>query len=309
MPELPEVETTRRDLLPNVSGRRIVEVWLAAGAPEPQAPLALDDFRTAVCGRRIETLERRGKYLIAPLDSGLRLVIHRRMTGNLVWRAVTDTQERSVMPREAEAENPTTDMSTGADLGNCISHLAAGVRFLRGAFGLDDGSVLLWDDQRRFGTWTLVEPNAPLLPALGPEPLDPCWTADHLATALARRGVGIKAALLDQATVAGLGNIYADEALHRAGIHPESPSRSLSPQGVVKLHDAVQSVLRKAIDLQGSSARNYVGGLGQRGTMQEAWQVYERGGQPCYGCGASIVKSRVAGRGTHVCPQCQPRIE
>jgi formamidopyrimidine-DNA glycosylase len=271
MPEMPEVETTRRDLESRITGRTIADVWVAEGSPQPQAPLTPEQFRDAVRGRTIERLDRRGKYLIAVLSGGLCLILHRRMTGNLVLR------------------------------GRDVPH----DRFLRGIITLDDGVELHWDDQRRFGTWVLTEDPAAALCAIGPEPLDPAWTAGDLATALRGRTAPIKATLLDQRRVAGLGNIYVDEALHGAGVHPARAAGSLTAEEIVRLHACIRAVLEKAIRLQGSSRQHHVGGLGQKGTMQEEWRVYDRGGQPCYACGTAIEKTRVAGRGTHACPSCQ----
>ena len=284
MPEMPEVETTRRDLEGRIAGRVIVGVWVAEGTPQPQAPLTVEQFRDAIAGRRIERLDRRGKYLImvlsAPLPAprsplpapDLYLILHRRMTGNLVLRGPEE-------PRD---------------------------RFLRGVITLDDGSELHWEDQRKFGRWVLTDDPMAALRGLGPEPLDDEWTAADLAAALRGRQAPIKAVLLDQRRVAGLGNIYVDEALYAAGIHPLRSAGSFREDEVCRLHGAVRTVLEKAIRLQGSSARHHVGGLGQRGTMQDEWRVYGRAGQPCYSCGAAVEKSRVAGRGTHVCPHCQP---
>ena len=285
MPEMPEVETTRRDLEGRIAGRVIAGVWVADGAPQPQAPLTVEQFGDAVVGRRIERLDRRGKYLIMVLSAPspatryplpatppeLYLILHRRMTGNLVLRWPGE-------PRD---------------------------RFLRGIITLDDGNELHWEDQRKFGRWVLTDDPADALRGLGPEPLEDEWTAADLAAALRGRQAPIKAVLLDQRRVAGLGNIYVDEALHGAGIHPLRPAGSLCDDEVCRLHGAVRIVLEKAIRLQGSSARHHVGGLGQRGTMQDEWRVYGRAGQPCYSCGTAVEKSRVAGRGTHVCPSCQ----
>ncbi len=272
MPEMPEVETTRRDLAGRIVGRTIRDVWVAEGLPQPQAPLSPDQFRDAVRGRRIERLDRRGKYLIVVLSGDLFLILHRRMTGNLVLHA-------GGAPRD---------------------------RFIRGIITLDDGGELHWDDQRKFGSWVLTDDVTRALQGMGPEPLDDAWTVGELAGALHGRRAPIKAALLDQRRVAGLGNIYVDESLHAAGIHPLRAAGSLTLDETTALHAAIRAVLEKAIRLQGSSARHHVGGLGQRGAMQEQWRVYDRGGQPCYSCGATVVKRRVAGRGTHVCLSCQP---
>ena len=272
MPELPEVETTRRDLESRVSGRTITDVRFDEGGVTPARDLSPAEMADALRGRRFERLSRRGKYLIAHLDGGDALVLHRRMTGNLVLR------------RSDDAPDP----------------------FTRAVIHLDDGSELRWTDQRRFGTWRLIADPDGAIPGIGPEPLEDAWAVEHLAAALARRTAPVKAVLLDQRRLAGLGNIYADEALHHAGIHPERPAGSLTAEEIERLHRAVRAVLLLAIDLQGSSAQHHVGGFGQRGSMQDEWRVYHRAGLPCRICGTEIARTRVAGRGTHFCPACQP---
>lgn len=272
MPELPEVETTRRDLDARIRGRTIIDVCFDSTGVTPARGLGPVEMADALRGRRFEELARRGKYLIARLDSGDALVIHRRMTGNLVLRRRSDPPEP----------------------------------FVRAVLRLDDGHELRWTDQRRFGTWMLSETPEQAIPNIGPEPLGDGWRAEHLATALSGRAAPIKAVLLDQRRVAGLGNIYADESLHVAGIHPERPAGTLTASEVERLHQAVRSVLSLAIELQGSSAQHYVGGLGQRGSMQDEWRAYQRTGEPCRTCGTPIERIRVGGRGTHYCPRCQP---
>lgn len=272
VPELPEVETTRRDLDARIRGRTITDVCFDTTGVTPVRDLGPIEMADALRGRRFEGLARRGKYLIARLDSGDALVIHRRMTGNLVLRHQSDPPEP----------------------------------FTRAVLTLDDGNELRWTDQRRFGTWMLTETPEQAIPDIGPEPLEDGWLAEHLAAALAGRTAPIKAVLLDQRRVAGLGNIYADESLHLAGIHPERPAGTLSALEVQRLHGAVRSVLTLAIELQGSSAQSYVGGLGQRGSMQDEWRAYQRTGEPCRTCGTPIDRIRVGGRGTHYCPRCQP---
>ena len=274
MPELPEVETTRRDLEARLTGRTITAVCFDEGRTTPARGLAPIELADALRGRRIERLSRRGKYLVAHLDSGASLVLHRRMTGNLVLR------------RPEEPPDPYT----------------------RAVLHLDDGSELRWTDLRRFGTWELADAPDRAIPMMGPEPLEDAWRADDLASALHGRSAPIKAVLLDQRRIAGLGNIYADESLHLARINPERPAGSLSSEEVARLHEAIRTVLVRAIELQGSSAQHHVGGLGQRGSMQDEWRVYRRTGQPCRDCGAEIARTRVVGRGTHYCPDCQPPI-
>jgi formamidopyrimidine-DNA glycosylase len=271
VPELPEVETTRRDLEVRIRGRTIASVCFGEGV-SPARGLGPVELADALRGRRFEGLDRRGKYLIAHLDSGVALVLHRRMTGNLVLR-----------PPGVPADP-----------------------YTRAVIHLDDGSELRWTDLRRFGTWELTANPESAVPSLGPEPLDPAWAVDNLATALAHRSAPVKSVLLDQRRVAGLGNIYVDESLHRAGIHPERPAGSLTPDEVGRLHEAIRQVLTRAIELQGSSARHHVGGYGQSGSMQDEWHVYHRTGEPCVRCGTPIERARIAGRGTHFCPHCQP---
>ncbi|MGD9892750.1 MAG: bifunctional DNA-formamidopyrimidine glycosylase/DNA-(apurinic or apyrimidinic site) lyase [Dehalococcoidia bacterium] len=272
MPELPEVETTRRDLDARLRGRTILAVCFDSTGVTPARGLGPVEMADALRGRRIERLSRRGKYLIAHLDGGDALVLHRRMTGNLVLRRQSDPPEP----------------------------------YTRAVLTLDDGNELRWTDQRRFGTWMLTDTPEQAIPTIGPEPLEDGWLAEHLASALANRTAPIKAVLLDQRRVAGLGNIYADESLHLAGIHPERPAGTLTVEEVQRLHEAVRQVLELAIQLQGSSASSYVGGLGQRGSMQDEWRAYQRTGEPCRTCGTPIERIRVGGRGTHFCPQCQP---
>jgi formamidopyrimidine-DNA glycosylase len=272
VPELPEVETTRRDLEARIRGRTIADVCFDSTGVAPARGLGPVEMADALRGRRFEGLTRRGKYLIAHLDGGDALVLHRRMTGNLVLRRQSDPSEP----------------------------------YTRAVLTLDDGNELRWTDQRRFGTWILTDAPEQAIPEIGPEPLEEGWLAEHLGTALANRTAPVKAVLLDQRRVAGLGNIYADESLHIAGIHPERPAGTLTAEEVERLHAAVRSVLSLAIELQGSSAQSYVGGLGQRGSMQDEWRAYQRTGEPCRTCGTPIDRIRVGGRGTHFCPRCQP---
>jgi formamidopyrimidine-DNA glycosylase len=271
VPELPEVETTRRDLEGRLIGRTVTDVCFGPGGPTPVRGLAPDEMADALHGRRFERFTRRGKFLVAHLDGGDALILHRRMTGNLILRRPDDPADP----------------------------------FTRAVIHLDDGSELRWIDQRRFGTWMLTREPDTVLAGIGPEPLDVGWTTDTLAAAFRGRTAPVKAVLLDQRRIAGLGNIYADEALHQAGIHPLRPAGGLTEPEIGRLHRAIQSVLHRAIELQGSSAQHHVGGLGQRGSMQNEWHVFRRQGQPCHTCGTAIIKTRVAGRGTHYCPACQ----
>jgi formamidopyrimidine-DNA glycosylase len=271
MPELPEVETVRRRLVPHLTGRTLAEVEISDHRltdPEPPSAVA-----ARLSGRRVEALGRRGKYLLMELDDGAALVVHLRMTGNVLW-----------LPSPPELAPP----------------------FLRARALLDDGSYLGYTDIRRFGTWRVGEDGAELLLAgkLGPEPLGD-WTAADLARALAGRKAPVKAALLDQRVVAGVGNIYADEALWAARIHPLSPAGRLSRARVARLHDAVRTILQAGIDAQGASIRDFRTPDGGYGSAQERFAVYGRAGEPCERCGTTLRRTVVAQRGTVYCPHCQ----
>jgi formamidopyrimidine-DNA glycosylase len=227
-------------------------------------------------GERIAAVGRRGKYLLVAFESGRHLLVHLRMTGGLEHR-----------PGEQLEDDP----------------------YRRALVALDDGASLAYRDVRRFGTWLLLEPgelDGYLAHRLGEEPLSPRFTASSLEAALAGRRLPIKAALLDQRTVAGVGNIYADEGLWRARIHPLERAGSLSPVRVSALHRALRAALRTGIERQGATLRDYRRPDGAPGRMQNEFNVYGREGMPCPRCQTSIVKIRAAGRGTWLCPSCQP---
>jgi formamidopyrimidine-DNA glycosylase len=275
MPELPEVETVRAALAPVLTGRTLEAVdILDTRLVRPFEPRAVAD---ELEGERVSAVERRGKYLIFRFESGRSLLIHLRMTGSL--RHVTNG---------APAADP---------------HRRAVVR-------LDDGSDVTYRDVRRFGTWLLLEPGElePYLASrLGAEPFSTEFTPKRFAARLESRRAPIKAALLDQRTLAGMGNIYVDEALWRARIHPLTPAGELAPEEVTRLRGAVRRALEAGIARQGASLRDYSKPDGGRGRMQDEFKVYGRGGEPCDRCGTPIEKTRVAGRGTWYCPHCQPR--
>ena len=272
MPELPEVETVRRRLEPVLTGRRLDRVEISD--PRLVRPYEPDEVAAELQGERVASVERRGKYLIVRFETDRVLLIHLRMTGSL------------------------RHSSSGfAD----DSHRRALVR-------LDDGSDVAYRDVRRFGTWLLLEPGeleAYLATRLGEEPLEAVFTAARLGQLLAKRRAPVKAALLDQRTLAGMGNIYVDEALWRARIHPLRPAESLGRDEVRRLHRAVRRSLEQGIARQGSTLRDYALPDGGSGAMQHELKVYGRGGEPCDRCGTPIAKIRVAGRGTSFCPACQ----
>jgi formamidopyrimidine-DNA glycosylase len=273
MPELPEVETIRQKLEPRLVGRRLDRVEIH----DPRLVRPFDPVAVAaeLEGERVSALERRGKYLIVRFESGRALLIHLRMTGSL-----------------RHASNGTL-----AD----DPHRRAVVK-------LDDGSDVAYRDVRRFGTWQLLEVGElePYLEErLGVEPLGRAFTARRLAQRLEGRRAPIKAALLDQRTVAGLGNIYVDEALWRAQVHPLRPAGTLEPDELTRLTRSIKDALKAGVKRQGASLRDYSTPDGERGRMQDRFRVYGREGDPCPRCGTPIEKIRTAGRGTWYCPSCQ----
>jgi formamidopyrimidine-DNA glycosylase len=274
MPELPEVETICRQLEPELEGRAIerLEVYDERWC-RPQPPAELE---AAVDGRTIECLDRRGKYLLLGLDGRGTLVMHLRMTGNLF------------LPEDT-----------------------AGERHLRARFVLDDGRQVWFTDPRRFGEALLLgdeELDAHFASRLGIEPLSDEFTAEALAEIAAGRTAPLKSFLLDQKGIAGVGNIYADEALFRARLHPLSPAGSIKPEHAEALRDGVVAALEAGIGGGGASIDDYRDGRGERGTMQDEFLVHTREGEPCPRCGTEVRRIVVSGRSTYFCPSCQARL-
>lgn len=273
MPELPEVETMVRDLEPRVIGRRIAEI--EASFPGIVVYPAYREFRQRLIGEEIDSIRRRGKFAVFGLTSGDALIVHRGMTGSLLHRASTDPPERH----------------------------------LRLLFRLDNDIDLRFDDQRKFGKVYLMEATGAERPLpwddFGPEPLSAAFTRDVLGASLANRTAVLKPLLLSQRIVAGLGNIYVDEALFRAGVHPERRAGTLTRDEVQRLHTAIIDVLRAAVEGRGTTFDSYVDIEGRQGTYQRSLRVFNRRGDPCSQCGTSILKTIVGGRGTYYCPVCQ----
>ncbi len=269
MPELPEVETVVRALRRPLIGRTITEMrnyW-----PRHLVGVTLSEFQRRVHGRSITAINRRAKYLIFSLNDGQSLIIHLKMSGHLA----------------------VVDQDTPPD------------KHVHTIWGLDNGRELRFRDTRKFGRVQLVENTMEALGHLGPEPLEPAFTVEVLLERLQKRKRALKPLLLDQTFVAGIGNIYADEALFHAGIHPERRANTLTPTEIADLHAAIQKVLQMGIEREGASIQTYVKPDGKKGDMQNAVAVFRRTGAPCYNCGSVIQRIKLGGRSTHFCPTCQ----
>jgi formamidopyrimidine-DNA glycosylase len=266
MPELPEVETIKNELLPRILGRKIVAVDVRDGKPIRR--ISSVEFAGKLTGQKIRGLERHGKYLIFHLSKNV-LVIHLRMTGNLFF-------------------NPKQDD-----------------RFIRVVFQLDDGSKIVFSDRRRLGVMWLSADENEVLDKLGPEPLAPEFTASILGRQLKGRKAPIKAVLLDQSIIAGIGNMYADEALFEARIHPLKKAGGLSGVEIKRLRRAIIDVLTMAIIRKGASVDTYIRPEGGLGTAHDEFKVAHRKNGICPGCGGLIERLVIRNRGTYFCPACQ----
>ncbi len=287
MPELPEVETVRRGLMELIVGRKVRGVK----HDNPKSfPNEDSDIRQFLIGAKIITVRRRAKVLLIDLSTQYTLVIHLKMTGQLVFRA------------EAVA------FGAGHPNDSLVGKLPD--KSTRVTFTFTDNSHLYFNDQRKFG-WvrlmpTVEVPNIDFMRRVGPEPLEADFTADQFAERFLRRQkTTIKAALLDQTVIAGVGNIYADESLWGAKIHPSRRVESLTKKEFKKLYTELRNVMNLAIEKGGSTDRNYVNAEGRKGSYIDFARVFRREGQPCSRCGTTIIKTRAAGRGTHTCPHCQ----
>jgi formamidopyrimidine-DNA glycosylase len=274
MPELPEVETVKRTLNELITGKQIERVTVHLPRII-QRPDDIHAFAMELAGHIVAGVERRGKFLRILLD-GLVLVSHLRMEGRYGLYNGDEPIEKH-------------------------THVI---------FHFTDGTELRYKDVRQFGTMHLFKTGEDLVSAplfkLGLEPLDEAFTVEALREAVGSRATSIKAALLNQANIFGIGNIYVDESLFRAAIHPAQPAKSLSMEQIALLHKAIVDTLSEAVAAGGSSVKSYVNGQGQSGSFQHQLQIYGRKAEPCVRCGTAVEKTVVAGRGTHYCPVCQP---
>lgn len=273
MPELPEVETVRRTLEPRLVGKTISNVETVTGKIIKQPDLA--EFCAGIQGREVAALKRRGKYLLLELSGDKTLVVHLRMTGQFTYCRPESKREKH-------------------------THVV---------FTLSDGHELRYVDIRQFGEMHLLPAGEYSsiygLSSLGPEPLGEEFSREGFSHCLAGKKTKIKALLLDQTFLAGMGNIYVDEALFRAGVHPERPANRLTVEEAGAVYSAVIEVLAEGIQHRGTSIKDYVDGDGRSGSFQERLKAYGRAGEPCCHCGHSLEKAKVAGRTSVFCPQCQ----
>lgn len=297
MPELPEVETIRRGLADVLPGARIASVDVLF---EKSMPVSAEKKKTYVIGAEITSVRRRGKVMIINLSSGYSLLIHLKMTGQLIFdvapsREISGKQEEYT---RIGGGHPTKSMA--ADLPD---------KSTRVVFALEDGSKLYFNDQRKFGWIKVVESlevaHENFFKTMGPEPLEEDFRDTDLESRVKHRTTAIKTALLDQDNVAGLGNIYTDEALHLAKIHPIRAGNSLSSEEISRLHEAIIKVLQNSIDDGGTSFTSYVDVNGVSGDYLRNARVYRREGESCLECGTVIEKIKIGQRGTHICPKCQ----
>lgn len=267
MPELPEVETIKNELLPQVTGRSFV--WVSLSFPQAVRQPSAEEFLHRLPGRRIEKIQRRGKYLLFRLSEANNLILHFKMSGLL------------------RLGSPKTDPVIAA-------------------FYLDDGQELYFCDRRRFGNIWLVENESSVIGELGPEPLSPSFTPEVLQVSTSRRRVPIKVLLCEQQVIAGIGNMYADEALFAARIHPLRRSNTLLEEEIQNLHWAIRKVLEGGIKNKGASTDTYRHLDGEEGKAHLDFKVAHRGGQPCLHCETPIQRTPLRRRGTYFCPACQP---
>ncbi|MCE9648222.1 MAG: bifunctional DNA-formamidopyrimidine glycosylase/DNA-(apurinic or apyrimidinic site) lyase [Parvibaculum sp.] len=289
MPELPEVETVRRGLAPVLEGRRIARAIQLRANLRYMLP---DRFAERLTGRRVERLERRAKYILAHLEGGEVLLIHLGMSGRFIIHA-----------GDADPKRPGRFHYEAADAGTQThDHIV---------FDMEDGTRIVYSDHRRFGFMDLIAENMleanPHLAALGPEPLGNEFSAEVLGERLKGRRAPIKAALLDQRTVAGLGNIYVCEALFRSGISPAREAGRIGAARVEKLARAIRDVLTEAIEAGGSTLRDYARTDGELGYFQHSFATYDREGEACSKprCGGTVKRTVQSGRSTFYCPSCQ----
>lgn len=297
MPELPEVETVRRGLHDLIIGRTVKAVTHDTAKSFPNAAADVKDF---LIDAAVTDVRRRAKVLLIDLSTAYTLVIHLKMTGQIVF--VGRETDKATLPSRQNR------FGAGHPNASLVGELPD--RSTRVTFTFTDGSHLYFNDQRKFG-WvklipTLEVPNIDFMKKVGPEPLEADFTAKQFTDRFTRRSkTSIKAALLDQTVVAGVGNIYADESLWGAKIHPQRLVQAITLKEFETLYTELRAVMNLAIEKGGSTDKNYVNAEGKRGSYLSFARVFRREGKPCPRCGTTIIKFKAAGRGTHICPYCQ----
>lgn len=290
MPELPEVETIRRDLIALI-GRKIT----ALNIINPKtASHSAAFFVSSLVGKKLIKIERRGKLLILVFSGDLFLLIHLKMTGQLIYQS----KNKKIVGGHSLAAG-SYEKSVGGKLPN---------KHTRAVFYFSGGGELFFNDLRKFGYLKLVdkkELEKILASNYGPEPLTPEFTILQLAKVLKNRKINVKAVLLNQKLIAGLGNIYVDESLFAAGIRPTRPASGVKPKEIKRLFEEINKLIKRAIAYRGTTFSNYVDSKGQKGNFSRFLKVYGRVGKPCLVCKMPIIKIKIAGRGTHYCPNCQ----
>lgn len=316
MPELPEVETIRIGLQRLLPGKQVKAVWYDWPKSFPNSNQDVEKF---LIGAKIVLVARRGKALLIELDTKYTLVIHLKMTGQLIYVQQT-ARKPKVESQKSKAGHIAPNHKVRPEVVSEVERFGAGHpngsligklpdKSTRLIFDLGD-SKLFFNDQRKFG-WvrllpTVEVPNIDFFKTIGPEPLSADFSAADFHERLNKRSrTNIKAALLDQKVIAGIGNIYADESLWAAEIHPAATVGTISVQKLDRLYEEIRAVLQLSIEKGGSTDKNYVDAEGKKGSYLKFANVFRRNGQPCPRCGTTIIKTRVAGRGTHTCPNCQ----
>jgi formamidopyrimidine-DNA glycosylase len=310
MPELPEVETIRRQLEPELVGRRIERATvLDERLTRPERPRSVEK---AVSGRRVEAVERRGKYLLIELDGGRTLAMHLRMTGNLLLRGTGDGVVADLMETEPAPDGSRSAEPRAPSRQPRIYEGSPELKYVRARFELEDGRELVFTDVRRFGQAVVLDQGDALesyfSERLGVEPLSGELTPERLLEVAAGRKAPLKSFLLTQSAVAGIGNIYADEALWRARLHPLSPAGSMKREHAEDLVEGITDALEFALEHRGSSIDDYRDARGERGSMQDEFLVHTREGEECMRRDGVIRRIVVSGRSTYFCPGCQRRL-
>lgn len=295
MPELPEVETIKNDLQDKIIGKRIISVFPLW--KEIVKDIPFQKFKNQVEGKEIISVKRRAKNLIIKLSDGLNLLIHLKMTGHLFF----EDEKSSEISKEGKWLK-----ASSKDLVKDPQN-----QFIRIVFRLNNGKILAMGDMRKFAYIRLMDDRdlEEFLKNYGPEPLSPEFTVEKLVSILRSKNTAVKKVLMDQSNISGIGNIYADEILWAARVHPLSISSKLSDKDIREVYENTRKILKLAIERRGTSTSDFRDTKGLKGTYGDLRNVYQREGMPCPVCGGAVKKIKVGGRGTHFCPKCQKEVK